>query len=300
MDFTIGTGYDRCAMVNVNELSDQFHQRVQTAAALQSQRQTMEPFKPSPQGAVHSAALGHMYANESASGRAWRSEEDTSSYELNKIKHTAPPGLVAPDVPSRGSFGHPIYCGPPCKYAGRSKGCRDCNTCLSCHVCKWTRRTHGLRGHERLLEEDEENSQANEAPDETDFEDSHRAQLCGDAPYLPNPNQQLVHLNTEQATMAQGTPTWGLPKMPTNKQAGGYPPQIFQALDRYDMQIDPKAVEDCLSVNLSNLGKILAQFPVTPPTEPEEGSCHSSDEELSFTGGDALIQWPQQPIQFRL
>jgi len=279
MDFTLGTDYDRCAMVNANELSSQSHQRVQTAAALHSQRQTMEPFKP-PQGALNSPALGHMYDNDTANGSAWRSEQDSSSYEIKNI-HTAPPGLVPPEVPSRGTFGHPIYCGPPCKYAGRSKGCRDCKNCLSCHICRWTRRTHGLRGHERLPQDDEEILQANEAAQEVDF------------------GQQLLdHLNSEQAAM-EGSPTWGFPQMHTNNQARGYAPQIFEALERYDNQIEQNLDEDYSSDKMSNLEKLLAQFPLTPPTEAEEGSSHSSDDELSFTGGDAPIQWPQQAIRLR-
>lgn len=65
----------------------------------------------------------------------------------NKRKATSklPPGLA-----SRGSFGHPLYCGAPCKYSQRMKGCRDAQNCLHCHLCKWTRRTDGLRGYEKL------------------------------------------------------------------------------------------------------------------------------------------------------
>lgn len=74
---------------------------------------------------------------------------EASTYD-DTIKNTTKCGF------SRGTFGHPFLCGVPCKYAGRSKGCRDGTDCLSCHTCKWTRRTNGLRGKERMLVEAEE------------------------------------------------------------------------------------------------------------------------------------------------
>jgi hypothetical protein len=58
-----------------------------------------------------------------------------------------------PVMPSRGSLGHPYLCGAPCKYTRRKSRCRDGFGCLSCHLCKWTRRTHGLRGWERIAQE---------------------------------------------------------------------------------------------------------------------------------------------------
>lgn len=54
-------------------------------------------------------------------------------------------------MPSRGSFGHPFYCGAPCKYSGRKKACRDGEQCVRCHLCQWTRKTSGLRGYEKFV-----------------------------------------------------------------------------------------------------------------------------------------------------
>jgi hypothetical protein len=36
---------------------------------------------------------------------------------------------------SVGSQGHPTSCGPPCKYHGRPKGCKDGFACTHCHLC---------------------------------------------------------------------------------------------------------------------------------------------------------------------
>lgn len=54
-------------------------------------------------------------------------------------------------LPSRGSFGHPFYCGAPCKYSGRKKACREGQQCVHCHLCQWTRKTSGLRGFEKCV-----------------------------------------------------------------------------------------------------------------------------------------------------
>lgn len=42
--------------------------------------------------------------------------------------------------PSVGSLDHPFGCGPPCRYAWRSTGCRNEHNCLRCHLCHWSRR----------------------------------------------------------------------------------------------------------------------------------------------------------------
>lgn len=38
-----------------------------------------------------------------------------------------------------GSNGHPVSCGPPCKYFRRKGGCRDGADCPNCHQCHWQR-----------------------------------------------------------------------------------------------------------------------------------------------------------------
>jgi len=60
-----------------------------------------------------------------------------------------PPGLTAPTATtsmpplclSVGSTGHPHSCGPACKYAQKSKGCKDGVNCERCHLCRWSRYT---------------------------------------------------------------------------------------------------------------------------------------------------------------
>jgi len=51
-----------------------------------------------------------------------------------------PPSAVLPDeAPTIGTAGHPISCGPACRYARRKGGCREGPRCLNCHYCKWRR-----------------------------------------------------------------------------------------------------------------------------------------------------------------
>lgn len=40
---------------------------------------------------------------------------------------------------SIGSQGHPVSCGPACKYAWKSRGCKEGLQCARCHLCLWTR-----------------------------------------------------------------------------------------------------------------------------------------------------------------
>lgn len=40
---------------------------------------------------------------------------------------------------SLGSVGHPSSCAAACKYASKSKGCKDGANCDHCHLCKWTK-----------------------------------------------------------------------------------------------------------------------------------------------------------------
>lgn len=41
-------------------------------------------------------------------------------------------------APSRGSLGHPQSCGLACKYARKSRGCKDGYACARCHLCRWS------------------------------------------------------------------------------------------------------------------------------------------------------------------
>mmetsp|Transcript_87025 Transcript_87025/g.235942 ORF Transcript_87025/g.235942 Transcript_87025/m.235942 type:complete len:202 (-) Transcript_87025:50-655(-) len=40
---------------------------------------------------------------------------------------------------SCGSLGHPGACRGPCKYASKSRGCKDGENCTRCHMCRWSR-----------------------------------------------------------------------------------------------------------------------------------------------------------------
>lgn len=46
-------------------------------------------------------------------------------------------GLGAPF--SCGSVGHPEACAGPCKYASKTRGCKDGAACQRCHLCRWNR-----------------------------------------------------------------------------------------------------------------------------------------------------------------
>mmetsp|Transcript_30636 Transcript_30636/g.77440 ORF Transcript_30636/g.77440 Transcript_30636/m.77440 type:complete len:393 (+) Transcript_30636:76-1254(+) len=51
------------------------------------------------------------------------------------------PTAAALDIgtyPSRGSVGHPHTCALACKYARKSRGCKDGAACARCHLCKWS------------------------------------------------------------------------------------------------------------------------------------------------------------------
>jgi len=57
-------------------------------------------------------------------------------------QHQAPQQQVEPVVSScvsLGSVGHPQTCAEACKYARKSKGCKDGAMCKRCHLCKWNR-----------------------------------------------------------------------------------------------------------------------------------------------------------------
>jgi len=47
------------------------------------------------------------------------------------------------DIPSIGSLNHPHYCGQPCKYIKKARGCKDGINCFHCHICTWQSRRHG-------------------------------------------------------------------------------------------------------------------------------------------------------------
>lgn len=50
--------------------------------------------------------------------------------------------LCQPSVQvSLGSVGHPNGCKEACKYAAKTRGCKDGAQCVRCHLCKWNRYT---------------------------------------------------------------------------------------------------------------------------------------------------------------
>jgi len=62
-----------------------------------------------------------------------------------------PPGLTMASTPlclSAGSTGHPFSCGAACKYAQKSRGCKDGLNCPRCHLCRWSRYAHNSKEEE--------------------------------------------------------------------------------------------------------------------------------------------------------
>jgi hypothetical protein len=49
--------------------------------------------------------------------------------------------LFAGTMKSLGSIGHPVACGPACRYTWRKSGCKHGSGCLCCHLCSWSRMT---------------------------------------------------------------------------------------------------------------------------------------------------------------
>mmetsp|Transcript_30794 Transcript_30794/g.55090 ORF Transcript_30794/g.55090 Transcript_30794/m.55090 type:complete len:377 (+) Transcript_30794:73-1203(+) len=54
---------------------------------------------------------------------------------------------------SQGSVGHPHRCSAPCKYALKSRGCKDGVDCTHCHLCTWRRkgRKDGLTASDDMM-----------------------------------------------------------------------------------------------------------------------------------------------------
>lgn len=150
--FTDGTGNGRCAKVAPQVRVNQSNQRV--ADKLLQGIMDFDGFSPTlplprPPGEVKSFdtvqdLMSTCYDCESGTEAKLTGLEDF--HEKAKLQ----------GLPSRGSFGHPYYCGAPCKYARRKSNCRERFQCLSCHWCKWTRKSHGLRGWERICQQEEE------------------------------------------------------------------------------------------------------------------------------------------------
>ncbi|CAE7395831.1 pkaR [Symbiodinium sp. CCMP2592] len=62
----------------------------------------------------------------------------------SKVSTAGMVGFEAPELEMQqgmnpGSLGHPYSCGPACKYALKSRGCKDGDMCTRCHLCHWTR-----------------------------------------------------------------------------------------------------------------------------------------------------------------
>jgi hypothetical protein len=262
MEFTKGTGFGRCAAVISNEFPDQSNQRVGKAAL--SQELSFCP-------PMQVAKYMHKDDRVNDLGRL-----------MLQPPPPPPPGLGgysdATSMPSRGSFGHPLYCGAPCKYAGRSKGCRDARSCLSCHLCKWTRKTHGLRGHERLAQESlEQYSLSCSDSNSTASFGQDRLKQC------PSVSDSNTTARSRDWSNIQDEPYAGFDVMLNSEPAWitGLASDDFSAPIRVAKTLrnparDSFFASDDDDVSRSNLGSILEHFPM---------SC-GSDQDGSFNGAE--------------
>lgn len=66
-------------------------------------------------------------AIEAPQGKVARAVGEDSQTEVIEFQCTA----------SIGSRGHPHSCAAPCKFALKSKGCKDGEHCAHCHLCRW-------------------------------------------------------------------------------------------------------------------------------------------------------------------
>jgi len=177
MEFTsqlnFGTGASRCAKVATGVRASQSHQRM-AAPVDETDLHELQASMPPYESNMKNGFRAHQVANSAAFHQGVPEREEWgASYGCEAPVTVAPPppglehlGKVSQccqfqELPSRGSFGHPYYCGAPCKYARRKARCREGFACLSCHICKWTRKTHGLRGWERLAAEEPDVNEVN-------------------------------------------------------------------------------------------------------------------------------------------
>lgn len=90
-----------------------------------------------------SAALPH--AAPAASSGSWALEVqprerllgEQLQYSRDDRAEAEEPPSPTPVLPSLGSVGHPHSCALACKYAKKSRGCKDGADCSRCHLCKW-------------------------------------------------------------------------------------------------------------------------------------------------------------------
>lgn len=266
MDFVIGTGFGRCALWNSKQLPDQSCQQ-DLALLHRSALRAPGPLRPwlpqDPTSApnwiprsndLHGSAVGVGAAQvgcfRDARPCQGRSEASPLAAGANTGSLPPPPGLTEVQSPSRGSFGHPLYCGAPCKYAGRTKGCREKHQCLSCHVCKWSRKTHGLLGHERLLLEAQEQ----------------RLQAYAD----PSPAISASQPASDALGGSAGVPVLRGPNsVPLSLAVGG---PSHDGLALYNM----KSELEVNGISHFSLGTTLEHFPMTEMTD----STRVSDDDL--------------------
>lgn len=188
---TNGTGFGRRAKVAPGMYAKQSHQQMATAAGdrglLEFQASALAHGMPTKMDELQFMS-GRCpppppppYAGLEAElqRKALAAVEDLVASCVESTMMPAPPGLVPgglstshineqqEELPSRGSMGHPYYCGAPCKYIRRKSRCRDGFGCLSCHLCKWTRKTHGLRGLERIAQEELEPPYGSDEPSQS-------------------------------------------------------------------------------------------------------------------------------------
>jgi len=84
---------------------------------------------------------GHRLSEEStrSSSPLLEAASSQSCQDATGFSSLPQPNLAPDDMPQlcKGSVGHPEACAEPCKYATKSRGCKDGLDCQRCHLCHW-------------------------------------------------------------------------------------------------------------------------------------------------------------------
>mmetsp|Transcript_45833 Transcript_45833/g.106523 ORF Transcript_45833/g.106523 Transcript_45833/m.106523 type:complete len:530 (+) Transcript_45833:134-1723(+) len=136
----------------------------------------------------------------------------TGPFNNMKCQLAPPPGLSLDGeseasttdlnlVVSYGSVGHPHKCALPCKYFGKSRGCKDGKNCMRCHICVW-RHTDAKRASDEDGS-DEEEEEEDVPPPPMPFSEAATDEALKNpseaAFFLPAPSMVAVDLKESQA-----------------------------------------------------------------------------------------------------
>lgn len=114
------------------------------------------------------------------------SDVDTCVEELQQkivtddvLPDVLPVKPTAPFQISMGSKGHPYSCADACKFAAKTRGCKDGADCDHCHLCKWFSATAIRNYRGRLLKDQKPRRGKEQNPDPSDVKPAYRRSRTG-------------------------------------------------------------------------------------------------------------------------